>query len=256
MKESYWGYWLIVLGAFVVVVLLLVQSFTSTNTQDYYMVKTITEAAMEDAIDYSYYRTYGEAKINKEKFEESFIRRFAEEASLTTTYTITFSDIYEAPPKVSVKVSSKAGGFSVTGSNDDIDIVNKIDAILESSQYSYTSGKEENIEVEVDGYRESIIVDTTLTNSLASKTIGYDSAGTGLHNLKVYYCGTPNYEYDGSDDNIKLIIDTRFNTEGIDTYCILADIYDPTYVIIAPAREIQNVCSGNIMPGNKFQSCI
>ena len=72
MKESYWGYWLIVLGIFVVVVLLLVQSFTSTNTQDYYMVKTITEAAMEDAIDYSYYRNFGEAKINKEKFRHIY----------------------------------------------------------------------------------------------------------------------------------------------------------------------------------------
>ena len=78
MKEAYWGYWLVVLGVFIIVVLLLVQSFTSTNTQDYYLVKTITEAAMEDAIDFAYYRQYGEVKINKEKFYESFLRRFAE----------------------------------------------------------------------------------------------------------------------------------------------------------------------------------
>ena len=44
MKESYWGYWLIVLGIFVIVVLMLIQSVTSTNTQDYYLVKEFTVA--------------------------------------------------------------------------------------------------------------------------------------------------------------------------------------------------------------------
>lgn len=132
MKDSYWGYWLIVLGIFVIVVLLLVQSFTSTNSQDFHLVKSITEASMEDAIDLAYFSKYGELRINKEKFYESFLRRFAEEASISTTYTITFSDIYEAPPKVSVEVASKANSFTVTGDSETYDIVNKIDAILET----------------------------------------------------------------------------------------------------------------------------
>ena len=54
MREAYWGYWLIVLGVFVIVVLLLVQSFTSTTSQDYYLVKDIAEASMLDAVDYGY----------------------------------------------------------------------------------------------------------------------------------------------------------------------------------------------------------
>lgn len=132
MKEAYWAYWLVVLGVFIIVVLLLVQSFTSTNTQDYYLVKTITEAAMEDSIDYAYYRQFGEVKINKEKFYESFTRRFAEEASISTTYNIEFTEIYEAPPKVGVKVSSKSNSFEVLGDSETFDIVNKIDAILET----------------------------------------------------------------------------------------------------------------------------
>ena len=131
MKESYWGYWLIVLGVFIVVVLLLVQSFTSNNSQDFYLVKSITEASMTDAVDLAYYSTYGEVKINKEKFYESFIRRFAEEASASSTYDITFSEIYEAPPKVSVTVKSKTNSFTIAGDSDSFDIVNKIDAILE-----------------------------------------------------------------------------------------------------------------------------
>lgn len=132
MKESYWGYWLVVLGVFIIVVLLLVQSLTSSNSQDYYLVKDITEAAMVDAIDYAYYLQYGEVKINKETFAKSFLSRFAEEASINTEYTVTISEIYEAPPKVSVKVASKSSQFSIDSSNETFDIINKVDAILES----------------------------------------------------------------------------------------------------------------------------
>ena len=147
MKESYWGYWLMVFGVFIIVVLLLIQSFTSTNTQDYYLIKEISEAAMVDAIDYGYYRTYGELKMNKEKFYEVFLRRFAEEASLTTNYTIEFTEIYEAPPKIGVKVSSKSASFQVAGDTTTFDIVNKVDAILESKvdPVNKTSVSEEGI---------------------------------------------------------------------------------------------------------------
>lgn len=133
MREAYWGYWLIVLGVFVIVVLLLVQSFTSTTSQDYYLVKDIAEASMLDAVDYGYYRTYGEAKINKEKFYESFLRRFAEEASIVATYDIEFFDVYEAPPKVGIKVSSKSSSFNIVRNSENFDMVTKIDAILEST---------------------------------------------------------------------------------------------------------------------------
>jgi len=131
MKESYWGYWLILLGVFVIIIMLLIQNVTSTNTQDYYLVKEITEASMLDAVDYGYYRQYGEVRIIKEKFVESFLRRFAESANLSTTYNISFYDIYEAPPKVSVKVSSKSNTFNIMGDSSSFDIVNKIDAVLE-----------------------------------------------------------------------------------------------------------------------------
>ena len=131
MKESYWGYWLILLGVFVIIIMLLIQNVTSTNTQDYYLVKEITEASMLDAVDYGYYRQYGEVRIIKEKFVESFLRRFAESANLSTTYNISFYDIYEAPPKVSVKVSSKSNTFNIMGDASSFDIVNKIDAVLE-----------------------------------------------------------------------------------------------------------------------------
>ena len=136
MKSSYWGYWLIVLGIFVIVVLLLIRSVTATNTQDYYLVKEVAENAMMDSIDLAYYREYGEIKINKEKFMECFIRRMAAETSLSQSYQIDFYAIYEAPPKVSVKVSSKSSTFNVAGDVTEFDIVNKIDAILEGTAAS------------------------------------------------------------------------------------------------------------------------
>lgn len=132
MKESIWGYWIIVLGIFVVVIMMLVSNVTTTNTQDYYLIKDVTEAAMVDAVDYGYYRQYKELKMNREKFVENFMRRFAENVTLGE-YTIGFYDIYEAPPKVSVKVTTKSGSFMVSGDAASFDIVNKVDAVLELS---------------------------------------------------------------------------------------------------------------------------
>ncbi len=131
MKESLWGYWLIVLGIFVIIIMMLVQDFTTTNTQDYYLLKEVTEASMIDAVDYAYYREHGEVKINKEKFVENFLRRFSETMNINKTYHIDFYGIYESPPKVSVKISTTSNTFTVAGDQTSFDIVNKLDAILE-----------------------------------------------------------------------------------------------------------------------------
>ena len=82
MKQAYWGYWLVTLGVFVVVIMLLIQNVTSNNTEDSYTIKQISESAMVAAVDYAYYREYGELRINKEKYIESFLRRFAESATV------------------------------------------------------------------------------------------------------------------------------------------------------------------------------
>ena len=133
MKNAYWAYWLILLGMVIVVIMLLVQNLTTTSTQDYYLIKEITEASLVDAVDYSYYRDYGEIKINKEKFFESFFRRFAETTSLNTTYTVSFYGVYEAPPKASVEIKSKSNTFTVLGDATTVDMVERIDSILEGN---------------------------------------------------------------------------------------------------------------------------
>ena len=137
MKESYWGYWLILLGIFVIVIMMLINSVTTSTTQDYYLIKEVTEAAMVDAVDYGYYRDYGELRINREKFVENFLRRFSETLNINKTYHIDFYAIYEAPPKVSVKVTTESGNYVVgSDANNNYDIINKIDAVLEMNESS------------------------------------------------------------------------------------------------------------------------
>ena len=133
MKEAYWGYWLVILGVFVVVIMLLIQNVTSNNTEDSYTVRQISEAAMIDAIDFAYYREYGELKINREKFIESFLRRFSETASLSNSYELTFAGIYETPPKTSVIIKSKTNTYFIANDSETFDMENRVEAILEQS---------------------------------------------------------------------------------------------------------------------------
>lgn len=131
MKESLWGYWLILLGIIVVTVMILLQNYTTTNQQDYYLAREVTYAAMYDAIDYGYYKKYGELKIVKEKFVENFIRRFAESAILNKEYKINFYSIYETPPAVSIEIKTSTGEFLVGEDNFNAGIVTRLTAILE-----------------------------------------------------------------------------------------------------------------------------
>ena len=90
MKESYWGYWLILLGIFIMVVMLLLNDATTTDTQDYYQLKEVANSAIYDSVDYSYYSQTGQIRIIKEVFVENFLRRFSQTVSMTDTYKIDF----------------------------------------------------------------------------------------------------------------------------------------------------------------------
>ena len=131
MKESVWGWWFMVLGLFVMAVVMLITDMTTTSEQDYYMIKEISEASMYEAVDYAFYREYGELRINSEKFIENFLRRFAEVITINKTMKIGFYDIYEAPPKVTVIVSTGSSQAFLSWSYDTFAVTNRIDAILE-----------------------------------------------------------------------------------------------------------------------------
>ncbi len=131
MKESLWGYWLILLGIIIITVMILLQNYTTSDQQDYYLAKEVTYAAMNDAIDYGYYKKYGELKIIEQKFVENFIRRFAESATLNKKYTINFYSIYETPPAVSIEIKTNTGEFLVGEENINAGVTTRLTAILE-----------------------------------------------------------------------------------------------------------------------------
>lgn len=131
MKESIWAWFVIVVGIVCLTVVFFFQRIVNTSEHNYYMLKEVTEAALWDAVDLGYYRNAGEVKIDREKFVENFIRRFAENASLSRTYLIEIYDVNEVPPKVSIKVSSLETG-NINNEVYRFDIVNKLDAILET----------------------------------------------------------------------------------------------------------------------------
>ena len=134
MKEAVWGWWMMVLGLMVLTIILLLTDMTTTSEQNYYMTKQITEASMIEAVDYAYYRKYGELRISSEKFMENFIRRYAEVITINKTTTINFYDIYEVPPKVTVEVSTSSSQFFVRDTRaTNVALKNRINAILELS---------------------------------------------------------------------------------------------------------------------------
>lgn len=132
MKETMWAWFVVVVGIDCLGAVFFFQRIVNTSEHNYYMLKEVTEASMWDAIDLGHYRTSdGEIKIIREKFVESFIRRFAESANLSRNYLIQIYDVNEIPPKVSIKVSSKETGV-VNSEEYNFDIINKLDAIFET----------------------------------------------------------------------------------------------------------------------------
>ncbi|HIS90551.1 MAG TPA: hypothetical protein IAC20_02675 [Candidatus Faecisoma merdavium] len=131
MKESFWGAAVVAIGVITIFFILFFQSITNTDEHNYHLLKEATEAAMYDALDLASYKNEGVIRIDREKFVENFLRRFAESATLSNTYKVEIYDVNETPPKVSIKVSSSEQ-TNLTGEVLEFDISNKIDAILET----------------------------------------------------------------------------------------------------------------------------
>ncbi len=129
MKESYWGIAIVVIGIVSIFFVYFFQNMTNTDEHNYNMLKDITEAAMFDAVDKAAL-SKKIVMIDREKFVENFVRRLADSATLNRTYRIKIYDISEAPPKVSLEVSSTEK-TNVTGEILEFDISNRINSILE-----------------------------------------------------------------------------------------------------------------------------
>lgn len=132
MKWSFYSAGMVVFGIIGFVIITLFVQLTVNSDEEYYLLKEVTEASMYDAIDLAYYRDTGELKIIKEKFTESFVRRFAESTNINANeYDINIYNIVESPPKVSIEITSEIGERTIFESTDSYSVINDLDAILE-----------------------------------------------------------------------------------------------------------------------------
>ena len=158
MKSSMWMYFFMVMGILGIVLINIFGHVVISNEQNYYLLKEISEAAMVDAVDLKAYRDGvgwdgvtedtdpesmhclegipGTVRIVKEKFVESFVRRFANSADLSRKYKIIINDIDECPPKVTVTLVSTEKfsflSFFKVEYDTDENIVNVLTGILEN----------------------------------------------------------------------------------------------------------------------------
>ncbi len=134
MRESFWGVMIVGLGITSMFLVYFFQSITNTSEHNYELLKETTEAAMYDSLDLAAYRYDGSIRIDRELFVESFIRRFAQTATLSHQYHIVIQDVNEEPPKVSIEIETMGSETSTTIGNQSVTfkLTNRIDAILEA----------------------------------------------------------------------------------------------------------------------------
>lgn len=134
----------IILLALIALNLLNVLNNYSTGSElDYYLLKETTDAAMVDALDPFYKSNCGLYRIDKEKFVESFLYRFATNVDASRGYRIGFYDINEVPPRVSVKIDSlTALSFNTSSGTANerqaANISTSYDAVLETNYLTDT----------------------------------------------------------------------------------------------------------------------
>ena len=174
MKWSFASVGLIVFGLIGLTIIILFQNITTNNENDYYLLKEATEASMIDAINMDYYRETGELKITKEKFVESFTRRFAESTVFASSeYTINYFDIMEEPPKVTVSINTGIGEYTIYQDTSDYHVANTLSAILE---YYGKDGSKTG---------ESYVNGTPLVEKAFTKTYySIPSSNTGNYSVK------------------------------------------------------------------------
>lgn len=161
MKWSFTGVGLIVFGLIGLTIILLFEQITTSNENDYYLLKEITNAAMVDSIDIAYYRETGDLKIVREKFVENFTRRYSESTLfIGTSYTISFYDIMETPPKVTILIDTGLGQYRIFNDVDNYNVQNTLTGILEYVGKN-TKTNTGNIENDDSVYTTNITFDKT-----------------------------------------------------------------------------------------------
>lgn len=121
---------IIMLGVLTFGLINIISNYTSGNELDFQLLRDTTESAMLDAVDLGFYQTSGgQIRMDKEKFVEGFVRRFAQSVNNDRNYQIEIYDINETPPKASVRVGSST---MATFADVSFNIENRVDAIIET----------------------------------------------------------------------------------------------------------------------------
>ena len=137
MNKGMLGVGIIVMGLIALLLINIVSNYSSGGELDYYLLKETTEASIGDAMDLDFETNFGIPRMDKERFVESFLRRFAENADTQRNYDIKFIDLNEVPPKVSVKIDSNT---VLQADGENVAITTQVDQIVEStiSEDAYT----------------------------------------------------------------------------------------------------------------------
>lgn len=138
MSKAMMALGVVMLGILMLLLVNIIQSYSTGDELDFSLLRDTTEAAMVDAVDISYYQTSGQVRMDKEKFVESFVKRFARNVNGDRYYNIRFYDLNETPPKASVKVGSST---TAVFAGENFDIRNAIDAILETKYADINTSK-------------------------------------------------------------------------------------------------------------------
>lgn len=132
MNKAYLTVGIIILSILTLAAINLINNYSTGNELDYYLLKETTQAAMMDAIDTSYYSERGIFRIDKEKFVENFVLRFASNVDNSREYDIKIYDINEVPPKVTIQIDSMNSSLSPDGKSN-VNISTRLEAILETN---------------------------------------------------------------------------------------------------------------------------
>ena len=142
MNKSILTVGIIFLALIALALLQVLNNYSTGSELDYYLVKETTDAAIDDSMDWDFYHDCGLYRIDKEKFVEMFLYRFANNVDASRGYKIGFYDINEVPPKVSIKIDSLTTlsfNSKDTSGNKDTSAANistSYDAIIEAGYKS------------------------------------------------------------------------------------------------------------------------
>ena len=132
MNKAYLLVGTIVLSILALAAINLISNYSSGNELDYYLLKETTQASMMDSLDKAYWTERGVFRIDKEKFVENFVLRFASNVDNSREYDIKFYDINEVPPKVTIQVDSLNSSLTVDGKSN-VNISTRLEGILETN---------------------------------------------------------------------------------------------------------------------------